>query len=113
MATVQSGRPAQTRCAETAAPSAWDALREHLQGIKRDLLREIEHYPPPIPACDAQFNYLLERRDRIAEELRRLDAVCSERPTGSDDLAAWDAFIETSEFIHADTAQALRERLAR
>jgi len=33
---------------------------------------EIRHYPSPIPACDAQFNHLLEKRDRLSIELNRL-----------------------------------------
>ena len=35
---------------------------------------EIRKYPPPIPACDAYFNHLLEERGRISDELARLDA---------------------------------------
>lgn len=33
---------------------------------------EISNYPPPIPACDEQFNYLLEKRDQLLRELARL-----------------------------------------
>ena len=40
---------------------------------------EIASYPPPIPACDEQFNHLLEERDRISRELSRLRRAV--RPT--------------------------------
>jgi hypothetical protein len=41
--------------------------------VERDRVREaIASYPPPIPACDEQFNHLLEERDRISRELSRL-----------------------------------------
>ena len=112
MTTVRSQSTARTRCAEQAAPSAWDALRAHLEGLKRDLLREIEHYPPPIPACDAQFNYLLQRRDALSQELQRLAEVQADRPTGTQSLAAWEAFVAACEFIDAQTAESLRARLA-
>ncbi len=33
---------------------------------------EISSYPTPIPACDEQFNYLLEKRDQLLRELAQL-----------------------------------------
>ena len=43
---------------------------------ERDRVNEqIGTYPPPIPACDAQFNYLLDERNRIANELKQIDAM--------------------------------------
>ena len=36
---------------------------------------EIRKYPPPIPACDAYFNHLLEERGRISDELTRLNTT--------------------------------------
>lgn len=53
------------------------ALRAHLEAARRQVLAAIRAYPSPITACDAQFNHLLEQRERIAEELRRLDALCA------------------------------------
>jgi hypothetical protein len=38
-------------------------------------VEEIRAYPFPIPACDAQFNRLLELRRLLPEELARLDAA--------------------------------------
>jgi len=43
--------------------------------LEKELARtyeEISSYPPPIPACDEQFNYLLEKRDQLLRELARL-----------------------------------------
>ena len=50
-------------------------IREQLEQEKRRVCAEIDDYPHPIPACDAQFNYLLEERARIFQELSRLDAM--------------------------------------
>ena len=50
-------------------------IKEQLEQEKRRVCAEIDDYPHPIPACDAQFNYLLEERARIFQELSRLDAL--------------------------------------
>jgi hypothetical protein len=40
-----------------------------LQNEKALIVEEIRSYPRPVAGCDAQFNYLLERRDAIEREL--------------------------------------------
>jgi len=59
----------------TTIESTWKQLRDHLENEKRRIMEEIANYPPPIPACDVQFNFLLEERARIARELNRLEAL--------------------------------------
>ena len=49
------------------------ALRKQLERQKEQIYTEIQAYPFPIPACDQQYNYLLEERARIRRELRRLE----------------------------------------
>jgi len=39
---------------------------------KRSIDQEIGEYPMPVPACDAQFNYLLEQRSMLSQQLNRL-----------------------------------------
>lgn len=34
--------------------------------------RELASIPPPVPACDVDFNRLLEDRGRVVDDLRRL-----------------------------------------
>ena len=53
----------------------WAELKDHLERARRSILEEIRNYPPPIAACDQQFNHLLEQRERISAELVRLAAV--------------------------------------
>ena len=53
----------------------WAGLRRQLEGLMREVGAEIRAYPAPIPACDAQFNRLLELRRLLPEELVRLDAA--------------------------------------
>ncbi len=63
--------------------SDWDALRARLEHMQEAVAAEIRAYPPPIPACDAQFNHLLERREALSEALARLDSA---RKDGSSTL---------------------------
>lgn len=49
----------------------WQMIHEQLQNEIRRIHDEIRQYPAPIPACDAQFNYLLEKRETLSSELSR------------------------------------------
>ena len=51
------------------AEMAWSEIRSLLEQQRFRIQEEIANYPPPITACDAQFNHLLEQRSRIAREL--------------------------------------------
>ena len=51
------------------AEMAWSETRSLLEQQRVWIQEEIANYPPPITACDAQFNHLLEQRSRIAREL--------------------------------------------
>ncbi len=53
--------------------------RNRLIAEKARIAAEIRSYPAPIPGCDAQFNYLLERRAEIDRVLAEHDAP---RPQG-------------------------------
>jgi hypothetical protein len=68
------------------SPSDWDALRARLVQTQEAVAAEIRAYPPPIPACDAQYNHLLERRAALSEAFARLDAA---RTDGSSTLESF------------------------
>jgi hypothetical protein len=53
----------------------WDGLRARLMQLREAVAAEIRAYPAPIPACDAQYNHLLERRAALAKALASLDAA--------------------------------------
>ena len=57
------------------AKSDWDGLRARLTQLRQVVAAEIRTYPVPIPACDAQYNHLLERRTALAAALASLDAA--------------------------------------
>jgi hypothetical protein len=87
--------------AEGAHPP-WAELEDHLENARRSILAEIRHYPPPIAGCDQQFNYLLEQRDRISDELSRLASIQRGSSTRETDVAALVDFVRTSDCIAPD-----------
>ncbi|MCM3872359.1 MAG: hypothetical protein ND895_16880 [Pyrinomonadaceae bacterium] len=91
--------------------SVWNRIKEHLETERHRVNEEIRNYPPPIPACDAQFNYLLEERVRILEELDRLKALTRESLTRSDRRTLIDEFIAWSKYVNAEVEQSIRSSL--
>lgn len=86
----------------------WKAIRGHLEKTLSPINEQLRNYPPPIPACDVQYNHLIEERDRISRELGRLDAACRESLARSDYFEAIDAFIRSSTCIDDEAEQKIR-----
>jgi hypothetical protein len=95
----------------TQLESLWKSIKDHLENERRRIYEEIKHYPTPIPACDAQFNYLLEERARIAQELNSLRALSEESLTGTEDIKLIDEFIRSSNYIKGEAEQGMRYTL--
>ncbi len=57
------------------AAVVWAEIRGVLEQERERIRDEIRTYPPPIPACDAQFNDLLERREQVTCALARMDEI--------------------------------------
>ncbi len=68
--------------------SDWDALRARLERMQEAVAAEIRTYPAPIPACDAQYNHLLVRREALSAALARLDAARKDGSRTLQDLLA-------------------------
>lgn len=75
--------------------SAWMEVRTHLENLKKDIYNKIQSYPAPIPACDQQFNYLLEERTKVSLEIRKLNQVSHE-----DHIGPIQEFIKNSPLIN-------------
>lgn len=86
-------------------------IRDHLESERHRIYEEIKNYPTPIPACDAQFNYLLEERRRIPQELDRLNAFSKESLTRTDCLKCLDEFIASSNYINGEVEHKIRSSL--
>jgi len=85
--------------------SLWQTIRAQLEAKQNQIYEEITHYPPPIPACDQHFNYLLEQRTGIAQELRRQKALAEESLTSRDPAALIRAFVASSVYVNDETRQ--------
>jgi hypothetical protein len=100
-----------------AARSPWTELEDNLENARRSILAEIRNYPPPIAACDQQFNYLLEQRDRIVAELSRLASIRRGNSARETDVTALIDFINTSDCIAHELkghlVQLLNQRLSK
>lgn len=92
--------------------SLLEAIRQHLENERHRVNEEIRNYPPPIPACDAQFNYLLEEQVMIAQELDRLKALAREALTGEEHLQLISEFIASSNYINFELEQAIRSQMS-
>lgn len=94
----------------TTSPAASAGLKllanfiEHLRAEKARLSEQIGSYPGPIPACDAQFNHLLEKRSRLSFELHLADRLLAIETTRSAEPGI-DTLVEKMRRIDAEIAR--------
>ena len=82
-------------------------VKNQLEAEKIRLNAEIRSYPGPIPACDAQFNHLLEKRTRLAAALVLVDQLLAScHPDSSDDTGIEKLIADIGQ-IDADMAEKL------
>ncbi len=82
----------ETRTTETL----WLEVKTYLEEKKYLINEEIINYPPPIPACDAQFNYLLEERARLTAELNRLQDLTEQELNDAETARLWQELLTSS-----------------
>lgn len=70
-------------------------IRQRLESEMARVREEIRRYPAPIPACDAQFNHLLELRESLSSALARLRKLEANN-AGSEGAAFIEAFLDSS-----------------
>ena len=88
---------------------AWQRIRQHLEEEKQRIFQEIRYYPPPIPACDVQFNSLLAERVAIIQELGQVEGFLKQRLTSTDPNQLLDEFMRTSHFVNGELADTIRQ----
>lgn len=79
----------------------WNGIRQCLEDRRTRISREISEYPTPIAACDAHVNQLLAEREKVNEELARLEEA-SRRSAG--DARAVEEFVRSSPVLAARDA---------
>lgn len=80
-------------------PSSWTIIRQQLEHEKGRIYEEIGHYPPPIPACDQQFNHLLDEQKKISGELARLTEAETDSLSADDPSQVINQFVQSSPYI--------------
>jgi len=84
------------------ANSVWTRIHQQLEGEMRRVREEIRTYPAPIPACDAQYNFLLEEREALTSELYRLRELMAGEDSSQGPSSSVDEFLNLT--THLDDA---------
>ena len=77
----------------------WARVRQHLEKEMHRVRDEIRNYPAPIPACDAQYNYLLEEREGLSSELARVRKFMNEDSGSENAQGSVDTFLSVSSYL--------------
>jgi chorismate mutase len=89
----------------------WQRIQEQLEAEKERIVQEISQYPPPIPACDAQFNGLLEERATILQELGQVNQILKQHLTAREQIELLDEFMRSSHHLDGELAESIRQSL--
>lgn len=93
--------------------SAWKQIRAQLETEKARIYEAIGTYPPPIAACDQQFNFLLEERTSVSQGLDRLNEAAAASLTIEDSLKRMEEFIQSSRYVDSEVEQTIRSYIER
>lgn len=93
--------------------SIWHEIKEQLAAKKQQVIAEINEYPPPIPACDQQFNFLLEERTRLTRLVREVDAVFTENLSDANSVTRLASFIDSLNDFDEQEKKLWQEHFAR
>ena len=80
-----------------------EKIRNCLERARNRVHERITHYPMPIPACDADYNCLLEERARITDALDRLQTDAANGAAITDSITRIEALILASAHVEAET----------
>jgi hypothetical protein len=92
--------------------SVWAEVASELERRKTQLYEQIKNYPPPITACDQQFDYLLAQHREISRELDRMRAVVQASSTNHEPARVIDEFLRSATSIDDEARQRIRSRLS-
>lgn len=95
----------------TRLDALWQAIQRQLEDEKARIFQEISHYPAPIPACDVQFNGLLEERVAVLKELGRVQMSRKQRLTASEQFALLEELTRSSRFLGDDLVKQARRAI--
>ena len=93
--------------AHNSLAGVWSSIQTQLENEKRRVQQEISAYPSPITACDQQFNYLLEQRSRLSQELTRLHEAFEEAQERGESVKSLEQFVRSSGCLDDEAKQKL------
>jgi len=94
-------------------PDICSQVEAYLWQERERIYAEIHAYPPPIPACDAQFNYLIEKRAFVTQELNRVRALAGNGPYSDQQKQLLHEYVTTSQVLGQATKAELLTALDR
>ena len=86
-------------------------LKRRLEADRIRLHQQIGDYPQPIPACDAQFNYLLAERTRLSADLKQVDELLTKDRLDRTDTDSIRRLIDKMSRVDGDAADKLTAAL--
>ncbi len=94
-----------------------EAVRQHIRQMletkKLRIIEEIHAYPSPIPACDAQFNGLLEDRGVILQELGQVQNIFTSNHSLVMQLQLLHEFAVSSRFLTTEVVAEIEQLMTR
>lgn len=112
MTIATTPQPVSRKRKSASVRSIWQAIKRQLETKRAAIRDEIASYPRPITACDAQFNYLLDERNNVAQELRSVETALQVEETGHAAVRRIETFLSGSRYIQGADAGAVRNSLA-
>ncbi len=100
-----------TRDSQSILDATLERFRGCLERHKDRICEEIRNYPKPIPACDLQFNALLEDRASVGRSLRRLADLSGQGLTVEGQIEIVESLLASSQSMSADMVREIRSSL--
>jgi hypothetical protein len=91
----------------------WQQIHQHLEAKKERIVEEIGSYPHPIPACDAQFNGLLEDRAAILQELWEVKGILKQSHNVGEHIELLNAFMLSSRYLGSEMEEEIRQLMTK
>lgn len=98
------------RAHEAAIRAVLELVHTELDGRRQAISRELCSIPPPVPACDVNFNRLLDERARVVDELQALARLRASQADAGQVLAFCRASTGLDAASRATIEAQLRER---
>lgn len=93
----------------TQLEAIWQQIRQRLQAEKERIVEEIGYYRPPIRACDAQFNGLLEDRAAILQQIGQVQGILKQSLTLPEHLQLLNDFMQSSHYLDREVEEKIRQ----